>query len=181
MLQRLLAAALLLFASAGAWAGIPTFCDRADKVTAADQDRVLRFAAAVKDELARSGASLALVARAGLDLSRFGLLYSHAGIALKNNPDGPWAVRQLYYACDESRPRLFDQGMSGFVLGADAPRAQLREERVEALAAMAIGLGISRVTERDDAITDARQVGPLALERGEEVAGVVGHVALALG
>jgi hypothetical protein len=121
MLQRFLAAALLFFASAGAWAGIPTFCDRADKVTAADQDRVLRFAAAVKDELARSGSSLALVARAGLDLSRFGLLYSHAGIALKNNPGGPWAVRQLYYACDESRPRLFDQGMSGFVLGADAP------------------------------------------------------------
>jgi hypothetical protein len=121
MVPRLVAAALLLFASAGAWAGIPTFCDRADKVTAADQDRVLRFAAAVKDELTRSGSSIALVARAGLDLSRFGLLYSHAGIALKDNPGGPWAVRQLYYACDESRPRLFDQGMSGFVLGADAP------------------------------------------------------------
>jgi hypothetical protein len=121
MLRRLVAAALLLFASAGAWAGMPTFCDRADKVTAADQDRVLRFAAAVKDELARSGSSVALVARAGLDLSRFDLLYSHAGIALKDNPGGPWAVRQLYYACDESRPRLFDQGMSGFVLGADAP------------------------------------------------------------
>jgi hypothetical protein len=121
MLRRCLAAALLLSASAGAWAGLPTFCDRADKVTAADQDRVLRFAAAVKEELARSGSDLALVARAGLDLSRFGLLYSHAGIALKNNPGGPWAVRQLYYACDESRPRLFDQGMSGFVLGADAP------------------------------------------------------------
>jgi hypothetical protein len=121
MLPRLVAAALLFFLSAGAWAGIPTFCDRADKVTAADQDRVLRFAAAVKDELARSGSSIALVARAGLDLSRFGLLYSHAGIALKDSPGGPWAVRQLYYACDESRPRLFDQGMSGFVLGADAP------------------------------------------------------------
>ena len=121
MLRRLLAATLLSFLSAGAWAGIPTFCDRADKVTAADQDRVLRFAAAVKDELARSGSSIALVARAGLDLSRFGLLYSHAGIALKDNPGGPWAVRQLYYACDESRPRLFDQGMSGFVLGADTP------------------------------------------------------------
>jgi hypothetical protein len=64
---------------------------------------------------------VAVVSRAGLDLSRFGLLYSHAGIALKNNPGGPWAVRQLYYACDESRPRLFDQGMSGFALGADTP------------------------------------------------------------
>jgi len=121
MWSRLVAGALLLFACATAWAGLPTFCDRADKVTATDQDRVLRFAAAVKDELARSGSSVALVARAGLDLRRVGLLYSHAGIALKDSPGGPWAVRQLYYACDESRPLLFDQGMSGFVLGADAP------------------------------------------------------------
>jgi len=121
MLLRLVLAALAFCASAGAWAGIPTFCDRADKIDAADQDRVLRFAAAVKQELARSGASVALVSRAGLDLSRFDLLYSHAGIALQETPGGPWAVRQLYYACDESRPRLFDQGMAGFALSADAP------------------------------------------------------------
>jgi len=121
MFARLLLAALAFCASAGAWAGIPTLCERATEVTAADQDRVLRFAGAVKDELARSGARVALIARAGLDLSRFNLLYSHAGIALKAGTDGPWAVRQLYYACDESRPRLFDQGMAGFALGADAP------------------------------------------------------------
>lgn len=112
---------LALCASAGAWAGIPTLCERPKDITAADQDRMLQFAGAVKRELAASGSRVALVARAGLDLSRFGLLYSHAGIALKDSPGGPWSVRQLYYACDESRPRLFDQGMSGFVLGADAP------------------------------------------------------------
>jgi hypothetical protein len=114
-------AALAFCAGSGAWAAIPTFCARPVEVTAADQDRVLRFAGVVKRELERSGAGVALVARAGLDLSRFGLLYSHAGIALKDNPGGPWAVRQLYYACDESRPRLFDQGMAGFALGAEAP------------------------------------------------------------
>ena len=121
MLVRPLLAALLLTASAGAWAGLPTFCERSSDISAADQDRVLRFAGAVKDELARSGARVAVIARAGLDLSRFGLLYSHAGIALRDNPGGRWAVRQLYYACDESRPQLFDQGISGFALGADAP------------------------------------------------------------
>lgn len=118
---RLILAALCLCASAGAWAGLPAFCEKNRDITALEQDQVLRFAGAVKAELERSGADVALVARAGLDLSRFGLLYSHAGIALKDNPGGPWAVRQLYYACDESRPRLFDQGMSGFVLGADTP------------------------------------------------------------
>ncbi|MBQ5940620.1 MULTISPECIES: DUF2145 domain-containing protein [unclassified Massilia] len=121
MFARLALAALGLSASAGAWAGLPTFCERAQDITAEEQDRVLRFAGVVKQELERSGARAALIARAGTDLSRFGLLYSHAGIALKDNPGSPWAVRQLYYACDESRPRLFDQGVPGFALGADAP------------------------------------------------------------
>jgi len=114
-------AALLLTASASAWAGLPTFCERSTEISATEQDRVLRFAGAVKDELAKSGSRVAIIARAGLDLSRFGLLYSHAGIALRDNPGGPWAVRQLYYACEESRPQLFDQGISGFALGADEP------------------------------------------------------------
>jgi hypothetical protein len=121
-------AALTLFGvSAHASAGMPPLCERGKQITAADQDRVLRFAGAVKQELERAGSRVALVARAGLDLSRFGLLYSHAGVALKDNQDGgrdgAWTVRQLYYACEESRPRLFDQGMAGFALGADAPGA----------------------------------------------------------
>jgi len=114
-------AALAFCLGGSAWAGIPTFCERSKEISAADQDRVLRFAGVVKKELERSGSRVALVSRAGLDLSRFGLLYSHAAIALKDNPAGPWAVRQLYYACDESRPRLFDQGIAGFALGAEAP------------------------------------------------------------
>lgn len=119
MFARLAFAALALCASAGAWAGLPAFCERSKDITAAEQDRVLRFAGVVKQELERSGARVALVARAGTDLSRFGLLYSHAGIALRDGAS--WSVRQLYYACDESRPRLFDQGVPGFALGADAP------------------------------------------------------------
>jgi len=119
-----LAAALLaaigLGASAAASAGMPVFCERGKEVSAAEQDRVLRFAGTVKRELEASGAGVALIARAGLDLSRFDLLYSHAGVALKD-ADNAWTVRQLYYACDESRPRLFDQGVAGFALGADAP------------------------------------------------------------
>ncbi len=114
-------AALAFCAGASAWAGIPTFCERTKEVSAADQDRVLRFAGVVKRELEASGGRVALVARAGTDLSRFGLLYSHAGVALRDNPASPWAVRQLYYACDEARPRLFDQGMAGFALGAETP------------------------------------------------------------
>lgn len=119
--RRAAAFALAIAASGAASAGLPTFCERANDITAVEQDRVLRFAAVVKQELERSGGKVALIARAGVDLSRFDLLYSHAGIALRDNPGGPWAVRQLYYACDDARPQLFDQGISGFALGADAP------------------------------------------------------------
>ena len=120
-LARHAAAAALLCAGGAAQAGLPTFCERPREITAREQDRVLRFAGAVKAELERSGQRVALIARAGVDLERFGLLYSHAGVALRDNPGSPWGVRQLYYACEESRPRLFDQGISGFALGADAP------------------------------------------------------------
>lgn len=97
------------------------FCDAAPPMTATQQDHLLRFAAIVKRELDDSGASLALVARNGTDLRRFGVRYSHAGLSLKANGNGAWSVRQLYYACDERRPRLFDQGLSGFLFGTDDP------------------------------------------------------------
>jgi hypothetical protein len=93
------------------------YCDPGRPLTAAQRDTVLRFGAAVKAELERSGARLALISRTGVDLGRFALRYSHAGIALRASPESPWAVRQLYYACDERMPRLFDQGLSAFLLG----------------------------------------------------------------
>ena len=88
-------------------------------MNATQQDRLLRFAALIKEELDGSGEKVALVARSGLDLSRFGVRYSHAGVSLKASDNTPWSVRQLYYACDEQRPRLYDQGLPGFVFGTD--------------------------------------------------------------
>jgi len=116
-----LALGLCATLSGAAWAGLPTFCERESDITALEQDRVLRFAGVVRQELERSGGKVALVSRAGVDLNRFGLLYSHAGVALRDDADGAWAIRQLYYACEDARPHLFDQGISGFALGADAP------------------------------------------------------------
>ncbi len=90
-------------------------------MSAQQQDRLLRFAALINRELEESGETVALVARSGLDLSRFRLRYSHAGVSLKSSDNTPWSVRQLYYACDEQRPRLYDQGLSGFLFGTDDP------------------------------------------------------------
>jgi hypothetical protein len=105
----------------GAGAGSLNYCQGQVEPGAAVQDRLIQVAAVVKDELDRSGQTLALVARSGLSLQRFGHRYSHAGISLRASPNTPWSVRQLYYACDEQRPRIYDQGMSGFVLGANDP------------------------------------------------------------
>ncbi len=103
------------------WAGSLNYCQGQVEPGAAVQDRLIQVAAVVKDELDRSGQTMALVARSGLALQRFDHRYSHAGVSLKTSPHAPWSVRQLYYACDEQRPRIFDQGMSGFVLGANDP------------------------------------------------------------
>ena len=95
------------------------YCDRQVEPTAAEKDRLFRFGAIIKTELEQSGRSVALVSRSGLDLSRFDVRYSHAGVSLKASPNTPWSVRQLYYACDEGKPRIFDEGISGFLLGTD--------------------------------------------------------------
>lgn len=123
-LIRTLAALLLLACAAGAAnasSGASRFCDRDQPLTAAEQDRLLRFAAVLREELAASEDSVALVSRSGLDLSRFGIRYSHAALAWRSEA-GLWSARQLYYACDEGRPRIYDQGLAGFALGTDDPK-----------------------------------------------------------
>jgi hypothetical protein len=101
-----------------AWAGSLGYCQGQTEPSAEAQDRLIQVAGIIKDELERSGQSLAIVSRSGLALQRLDQRYSHAGISLKASSNAPWSVRQLYYACDEQRPRIFDQGMTGFVLGA---------------------------------------------------------------
>jgi hypothetical protein len=98
-------------------ASVVRTCDQPERLSPAQQDTLLRFGGIVKDELEKSGQRVALISRSGLDLSRFAARYSHAGVSLKASENTPWSVRQLYFACDEQRPRIFDQGMSGFVLG----------------------------------------------------------------
>ena len=73
----------------------------------------------MRAELEASDGASAIVARSGLDLERFGQRYSHAGVSLRSSENGPWSVRQLYFACDERVPRLYDQGVAGFVAGTE--------------------------------------------------------------
>jgi hypothetical protein len=123
LIARTLTLVLLLLAVGSAQAGAASgrFCDQPAALSATQQDRLLSFAAIARQELDASQQTLAIVARSGLNLARFGIRYSHAGVSLKANPNGPWSVRQLYYACDEGQPRLYDQGMAGFLFGTDDP------------------------------------------------------------
>jgi hypothetical protein len=124
-IARALRSALAFGAACCTWATCQAdairYCDRAVPLSAEQQDKVIRFGGIIKGELDKSGQSVALIARSGLDLSRFGVRYSHAGFSLRAGSGAPWSVRQLYYACDERRPRIYDQGISGFVLGTDDP------------------------------------------------------------
>lgn len=116
----LLLVGLLVLAS-GSHAASLRFCDRPLELNAAQKDKLFRLGGVIKNELEASGQAVALMSRSGLDLSRVGQRYSHAGFSLKHSADTPWAVRQLYYACDEKRPRIYDQGVSGFLLGTEDP------------------------------------------------------------
>lgn len=97
-------------------------CDRPSEPSAGQKDVMLRFGAIVRSELDASGHDMALIARSGLDLHRLDVRYSHEGIVLRGDGDPSWSVRELYYACDEKKPRLFDEGLASFLLGTDDPQ-----------------------------------------------------------
>jgi hypothetical protein len=97
------------------------FCDAPKTHDARQQDRMLQFAAVVRATLDASGEEVALLSRTGIDLKNLGIRFSHSGVSLKRGGDVPWSVRQLYYACDEGRPRLYDQGVAGFLFNTDDP------------------------------------------------------------
>lgn len=98
-------------------AGVLRYCDADGVISAQAQSRLLQFSDIAKAQLQASGAQVALTSVAGLDLDRLGIRYSHMGISLQTSAHGPWAVRQLYFDCEQRQSRLFDQGIAGFATG----------------------------------------------------------------
>lgn len=94
---------------------------------------------ALHDVLEGSGAELAIVGRVGSDVSKYGLRYTHAGIAVRQHPKGRWLVRHMLNHCGRPTSSLFDQGLTVFFLDdpfaydalvlipTPAEQAQLRE------------------------------------------------------
>lgn len=62
-----------------------------------------------------SGARVVLLARAGQDLGRYGLNYSHLGIAYKTDA-GPWRVVHKLNQCGTATAGVYRQGLGEFFL-----------------------------------------------------------------
>lgn len=66
--------------------------------------------------LEASGAKVALVSRAGQDLSRYRLRYSHMGVAVREHPAGRWTVVHALNDCNTAASSLYNEGMGNFFL-----------------------------------------------------------------
>lgn len=62
-----------------------------------------------------SGAQVVLLARAGQDLSKYGLRYSHLGWAYKGD-DGNWRIVHKLNTCGSAEASLYRQGLGEFFL-----------------------------------------------------------------
>ena len=112
----LLAGAALLTAPA-AQAG--RTCESPQPVTAQVIERGMKLAAqtaaALDTEHAQSGTRVVALGRAGQDLGKYHLRYSHFGWAYKT-PEGPWRVVHKLKGCGTALGSLYRQGLGEFFL-----------------------------------------------------------------
>lgn len=83
--------------------------------TAQAIERGMQLAARTAQALDASGARVVLLARAGQDLSAYGLVYSHMGWAFKT-AEGPWRVAHKLNDCGTASGYLYRQGLGDFFL-----------------------------------------------------------------
>ena len=78
----------------------------------------MELAARTAKQLDASGAKVVLLARAGQDLSKYGLRWSHFGLAYRddaaNGGQGAWRIVHKLNACGTDRADLFRQGLGEF-------------------------------------------------------------------
>ena len=78
--------------------------------------RSMNLAQRTVQALESSGARVALVSRAGQDLSRYGVRYSHMGIVVRDHPQGRWTVVHELNDCGTAASGLYYEGMGNFFL-----------------------------------------------------------------
>ena len=114
----------LLLAGLLAW-GAPAHagrsCDAAPALKTATVERGLQLAERTRQALESSGAQVVVLARAGQDLGKYGLRYSHLGFAWRqpdaSQPGGAvWRVLHKLNQCGTREAALYRQGLGEFFL-----------------------------------------------------------------
>jgi hypothetical protein len=113
----LIALALAVGAGAPAFAGRP--CSEPQPLKPETLQRALGLATKTWQALNASGAKVVLLARAGQDLSSYGLRYSHFGFAyLQTQEQGPavWRVAHKLNECGTAESAIYRQGLGEFFM-----------------------------------------------------------------
>lgn len=144
----MLAVALLALATA-AQAGRP--CDEKPP-TVRQVEQGLNLAQATARQLDASGAQVVVLARAGQDLAKYGLRWSHLGFVYKTD-DGVWRVMHKLNHCGTDHAALYRQGLGEFFLDNphryEAAFAVLKPELQQALLpVLADNTRVARFNER---------------------------------
>ncbi|MBV8502128.1 MAG: DUF2145 domain-containing protein [Paucibacter sp.] len=105
-------AALLLVLPLSALAG--QTCSH-EPPTVAEIERGMALAQATAIRLDASGARVVLLARAGQDLSEYGLRWSHFGFVYKTR-EGSWRVLHKLNECGSANSALYRQGLGEFFM-----------------------------------------------------------------
>jgi len=114
-LPGLLALAAIAAAAPAAHAG--RSCDQRPPAALA-VSRAMQLAEHTATRLAQSGASVVVIARAGQDLSEYGLRYSHLGFAYREGEGNGavWRVVHKLNQCATARASIYRQGLGEFFL-----------------------------------------------------------------
>lgn len=94
-------------------------CSAAQSLKAATVERALTLAARTLKALDASGASVVVLARAGQDLGKYGLQYSHLGLAYRQTDDQGrhvWRVLHKLNQCGTAESAIYRQGLGEFFL-----------------------------------------------------------------
>lgn len=82
--------------------------------TAEGSTKSARLSTQVREMLDGQKHSFALVARAGVNLSEFGLHHSHVGVAWRDHPRGRWYTFHLLNRCGTDQSELVEQSLEDF-------------------------------------------------------------------
>lgn len=83
---------------------------------AAVVQKALTLAHEAQQKLSDAGAEVALIARAGQNLSQYGIRYSHFGFVWRDHPKGAWRVVHELNHCGTADSEIYDDGLGNFFL-----------------------------------------------------------------